>query len=136
MIYLVLIICYLPMAISNNNNNILVFFLSGQGHSKTSWKIFHHFNQWKPQGVKQSEIISTPEYKTNHWCVKNTKNIFSFFLGKFYCWCFEWMVEVRILRAKVVQLGERRTSNSDIVGSNPTSGRDFRILTIHSKNQP
>ena len=36
---------------------------------------------------------------------------------------------------RVAQLGERWTSNPDVVGSNPTSGRGFRSSTIHSKNQ-
>ena len=33
---------------------------------------------------------------------------------------------------RVAQLGERRTSNPKVVGSNPTSGRSFRTSTVHS----
>ena len=36
---------------------------------------------------------------------------------------------------RVAQLGERRTNNPKVVGTNPTSGRSFRTSTIHSKYQ-
>ena len=35
---------------------------------------------------------------------------------------------------RLPQLGERRTSNPKVVGSNLTSGRSFRTSTIHSKS--